>query len=93
MLRAAVKDKVLERQIDGGGDETRTEDQTANLQFEARLAPWIVVHDDATGVSSGFEKRPNAQSKGVSPCLAHDTDNQASEEADAENSAEEGVDP
>lgn len=91
MLRPAVQNKVLQREVDGGSNETRTEDETANLQFETRLAPWVTVHDNAAGVSSGFEKSSDAQGKSVRPCLAHDADDNASKAAKSEESAEEGI--
>lgn len=91
MLWSTVEDKVFEGKVDGGSNETRAEDQATDLQLEARLAPGVVIHDDATRISGGFEKRADAQGKRISPCLGHDTNDDASEAAESEESAEEGI--
>lgn len=82
---------MLERKVDGGSNETRTEDEAADLEFETRLAPWVAVHDDATGISSGFEKSSDAEGKSVRPCFAQDADDDASKAAKSEESAKESI--
>lgn len=91
MLGPTVQNKMLQCEVYGGSNETRTEDEAANLQLETRFAPRVVIHNDATGISSGFEESSDAQGKSVSPCLAQNANDNASEAAKSEESAEEGI--
>lgn len=91
VLRAAVQDEVLEGKIDSGGDETGAQDQRADLQLEAALAPRVAVHHDAPDVAGAFEECPDSEGERVCPCFGPDPDDERGDEADAEEGAEEGV--
>lgn len=51
VFRSVMQYQVFEREIHARRHEGRTQDQTYNLDLEARLRPGVVVHDDAASIS------------------------------------------
>lgn len=91
VLRPAVENEVLKRQVDGGSHEGRAQHQAADLHLERCLLPRIAMLHDATQVPEGLEKGPPAESKRVGPGFAPDADDRGGEEADGEEGEKEGI--
>lgn len=49
---------VLQCEVDGDADESRGEDDGADLELEGVLVPGVVVHEDATDVAYFFRVSP-----------------------------------
>lgn len=73
-------------QVDGRSNKAGRDDQTAHLQPEALVAPWIVMQHDAASISKHLEYAASADCKGVAPELVFPDEREMCDREDSEES-------
>ncbi|KAF5250999.1 hypothetical protein FANTH_3863 [Fusarium anthophilum] len=62
--------EYLGGEIDGGCNETWSNNEEQHLYDEATRGPWILMQHQAANVSKRFEQSAGSESCGIGPCFA-----------------------
>ena len=82
---------MLESKIDSSREESRSNDQTANLDVKADAVPGVFVHHDSTSKSESFAEAADSHGDHVCPCLPPDARGEVDDATGREEGEEEGI--
>ena len=88
-LRVDSKTNMLQRQVDRDTDESRSQDDGANLQLESARVPNIMVKQDTADVASRLQNETAGETGAVGPCPLPDGEDDGGGEEGAEDDGEE----
>lgn len=92
ILGSMKDDQVSQDDVHARGQKGRGENETADLSFEARLRPRIVVHDQASDEANSFTEAPQPKGDQESPCTVDNSQAHLNGQAGEEESGKKGVD-
>ena len=93
VVTADCQDEVFEGEVDTGGDECGSNDETADLNVEAVAVERIIVQHYATNIAHAFAETSHAYGNHVGPGPVFDAEDNIRNATDSEESAEEGIGP
>ena len=78
-------------EVDSSSEEGWRQDKTDDLDLEACLTPWVVVHNQSSDVTNTFSETSNDNSEGEALQASLDTEEELSEEQNSKHDTEEDI--
>ena len=86
-----MRGKYLQGEIDASGNESRSNNQAADLHLETSVGPRVIVHDDPAGVADRFGEGTEEHGDEECPHAVAEAQKGLHDQADGEEGEEEGI--
>lgn len=91
ILRPTIDHHMLQTQINARGQKTRRKHQTTDLHLEPRIAPRILMHDEASDIACHLAEDAEPDGEHECPCAFPGADYELRDQEEGEERGEEGV--